>query len=829
MMKQSQKLNRTIRVASLLIVVFACQVAGAQVMTEWTGGDGLWSDQSRWTAGAPDDSETHQVTVDIAPQQESIVAGAYGDILSLIVTEDDTVKVGFDTAVPGSLTVMMVIANRGNMEIEEGLFGFNQIIAGGPLLLTGAGTLVMHPNSQILFDEFDERPFTNGSTIVGTGEILGGGYTDENSVDFTNSGTIDANMPGAGIRVVARIVNAGGTIGASEGGFVLLENLTRVTGGTFATDATGTVQTRGAVVVDGVVFDGNVKVIDPVSAAYSSLVPGATMDNRGELILDTINTSSLAGKRISIRQNLTLTGGGTITLLSDASGLPATMGSEMFPPTNLILTNEDNTIQGSGSIGDVVEPYFGDLDIVNSGIIIANVDQQELLITSARGTSTLTNTGTMLATAGGSLGISQIDVDNTGGRITANDDSLVSIGERFDPDVDDFGLTGGSLSSVGTGRVVFGGNLKDVTLDANCEFRALILEGAISNTDKLGGVSAAGFNSNLALHGDVVLTGGGTINLADVAAASESVGNSLTNEDNRLTGDGDLFAANFAFRDTSLISPGNETNQMGTLAFTGNAIVDARIEIDAVQAGTDPTTINQDAATIDVVRVDGSAVVGATFELKFLEQLTPASGDFFDVFSATSITSSSFTVTGPIGYSLHSAVINLPGEGGGNRDVIRVTVDGVPPRLQSTPSSFVVTRGMYVSGTAADLAASDNSDLSVRRGVNDLQGVVQIDFEATTPTSSQARIDVTLESSVFARTRVDVEVFAFDFQTGRYVSLGVRQASRLSDSVETFAIPGDPADFVQAGNMKIRVKYVSVVARQQFAANIDQLLWTIVE
>ncbi len=248
-----------------------------------------------------------------------------------------------------------------------------------------------------------------------------------------------------------------------------------------------------------------------------------------------------------------------------------------------------------------------------------------------------------------------------------------------------------------------------------------------------------------------------------------------------------------------------------------------------VAAGTDPSIINQDPAHIDVVRVDGEAIVGAIFELNFLNQFTPADGDFFDVFSAESIPSSSFTVRGPIGYSLQAVVVNLPEGGSGTRDVIRVTVNGEPPRLQSTPNSFVVTRGTYVSGTTAELAASDNSDLSVRRNVNDLQGIVQIDFEAMTSTSTQSRIDVTLESSVFARSRVDVEVFAFNYQTDQYVSLGTRQASRFNDSIEAFATPGDAADFVSTGRMKIRTKFVSVIARQQFSVNIDQLLWTIVE
>ncbi len=222
-MNNHSKLNQLVIVMSLAIVVAISQVAGAQVPTEWIGGDGLWIDQARWTAGAPDDSETHVVTVDIDDTQESIVSGAFGAIIGLTVTEGDTVKVGFATAVPGSLSVMASIANNGTIEIEEGLFAFNEIVAGGPLMLSGRGIVVMRPNSRILFDELDERPFTNaGNTIEGTGDIQGGGYLEDTSVDFTNSGMIDANVPGAGIRISARIVNGGGTIGASNGGYVLL-------------------------------------------------------------------------------------------------------------------------------------------------------------------------------------------------------------------------------------------------------------------------------------------------------------------------------------------------------------------------------------------------------------------------------------------------------------------------------------------------------------------------------------------------------------------------------------------------------------------------------
>ena len=67
------------------------------------------------------------------------------------------------------------------------------------------------------------------------------------------------------------------------------------------------------------------------------------------------------------------------------------------------------------------------------------------------------------------------------------------------------------------------------------------------------------------------------------------------------------------------------------------------------------------------------------------------------------------------------------------------------------PESFTVTRGDYVSGSVADLAASDNLDLSVRRSVADIQSRTEFTVNAFSPTASPASLEVTLEGAVFPR------------------------------------------------------------------------------
>ena len=130
-----------------------------------------------------------------------------------------------------------------------------------------------------------------------------------------------------------------------------------------------------------------------------------TIDNQGTI--EQIGGNGQNGF-LNIGNAVTLTGGGTVTLDTIATN----GGNAYIIGNGETLTNTNNTIQGTGIIGN------GNLALVNSGLIDA---------TPEGGTSTLTlngggvtNTSTMEATAGGVLVI-QTTVNNAGGNITTAD------------------------------------------------------------------------------------------------------------------------------------------------------------------------------------------------------------------------------------------------------------------------------------------------------------------------------------------------------------------------------------------------------------------------
>ena len=111
-----------------------------------------------------------------------------------------------------------------------------------------------------------------------------------------------------------------------------------------------------------------------------------------------------------IGANVTLTGGGTVTLGNSVNNrIYGALGTD-------ILTNANNTIQGSGQIG------ADQMGLVNQGTIDAN-QATALTVWTSNGT---TNTGTLEATAGGNLILQNDAFTNAGGTILASGSGSVA-------------------------------------------------------------------------------------------------------------------------------------------------------------------------------------------------------------------------------------------------------------------------------------------------------------------------------------------------------------------------------------------------------------------
>ena len=273
----------------------------------------------------------------------------------------------------------------------------------------------------------------NGQTLTNSNNaILGTGVIGNGSLVLINAGVIDATPEGG---TDALTLNGGGvtntsTMEASSGGVLVINTTVNNTGGNITTaDSTSTVEVYAGTVQGGTLNNTAGGIFETAgNSELDGLTNGALTIGAGSVITATDNTSTYLlgtinndGTIVQIGGNgqagylnlagaVTLTGGGTVTLDSIT-----TNGNDVDTYGNgETLTNTNNTIQGTGIIGD------GSLVLINEGLIY---------VTPEGGTATLTlngggvtNTSTMEASAGGVLVINTT-VDNAGGNITTADAS----------------------------------------------------------------------------------------------------------------------------------------------------------------------------------------------------------------------------------------------------------------------------------------------------------------------------------------------------------------------------------------------------------------------
>lgn len=143
--------------------------------------------------------------------------------------------------------------------------------------------------------------------------------------------------------------------------------------------------------------------------------------------------------------------------------------------------------------------------------------------------------------------------------------------------------------------------------------------------------------------------------------------------------------------------------------------------------------------------------------------------------------------------------------------------------------SFEVTRGNQSGGGLIELQSSDDEDLSVLRANADVFAITEIEVKAVSPSSTPTIFDITLESSVFARTDVTQTIALYNYDTAEFEELDLRPASRFLDATAMVTPTGDFSRFVENGTNCIRAQltYESINPRQRFASNIDLFSWTI--
>jgi hypothetical protein len=453
-----------------------------------------------------------------------------------------------------SLTLEATIHNHGTIEVDGGRGA--DLIIDGTVTLDGNGTVTLDgKNDKIVGDSLGSTLDNVNDKISGFGEIGG----DKLTFDNGQNGTVDANVAGktlildtggnaarnsgtlksthGGIlKIKSNVDNAGGTIGAFGAGSLTELISVTIKGGTLATGdpywlddgviaivAVGCATTS---VFDGVNHAVTVEGFVQVDPDAQLELKGNIDNNGGTIDVDQgIVHGHPAGSDLLIDGVVTLSGDGAIALEGNCTGIVAVCGGGTL----------DNESYIYGSRGGYIGTGNEALTFNNSGTVNSEAGAAGPLVIDTGG-NTITNTGTLEATAGSELDLYGT-IDNAGGTIAASAEGYLPIDGYSPTVVKLFGVTieggtlvtddltasdGGMIEVTTDGTSVFDGSTQKVTVDgyvqvdagADLEFIGKVVDqggkiGNLGTIDINGGSSGA----DLVIHETVRLGGGGLVTL----------------------------------------------------------------------------------------------------------------------------------------------------------------------------------------------------------------------------------------------------------------------------------------------------------------------------
>lgn len=407
-------------------------------------------------------------------------------------------------------------------------------------------------------------------------------------------------------------------------------------------------------------------------------VSGTSISNAGSIAFNSAGNPT--GISIAPGHNVGLTGGGKLTL-SETTDYEM---SFISGGTGSILTNVDNTIQGTGQIGQL-----GGLQLVNQikGIISAN-QKFPLTVNAAGGVS---NAGLMKAIGGHTLGISS-PVANTGTVQTVGGGSKVQITQSLSNTGKLMVGAGGLINMTGpfsnfAGTTLTGGTYA-VTgtlqfLNANVVTNAatVTLTGTASKIiDQLSNNGVQNLAAN-ATSGSLTLQSGRTLTVPGAFSNAGKVlvgvgsgfgaGTSYTQTAGKTTVDGVLLApggmnikAGSLFGKGTItstvvssgsVTPSDSLTTAGQLSIAGtytqNALGSLNIAIGGLTVGTQ----------YDRLAVTNGVSLNGKLALKRINGFLPAIGSSFTILTGSAVSGTFATVTGlSINTGEHFQVNYLP-------------------------------------------------------------------------------------------------------------------------------------------------------------------------
>ena len=550
----------------------------------WNGGEGNWSEASKWTPnGAPDATDV-DVSIDSGNTgtASTVTLNMTANVHSLTIDDGDT----FEMADTRILNVYGGgVTNNGTWNVN-GVAGTGQtrIYLRGSQTLGGTGTLDLGADRDgylAIGDDADVITHGPNHTIRGAGRILGvataaGGMINNGTIiaegasdslriwpgtpGFVNAGTMQAVGAGGLELRGSTFTNTGHAIDVAAGSRLDTFNMTLVGG---ELTGSGTVLPGTGTDLNGVTIGAGLGV-DQASGIYVDVFTGLTNNTAW-----TLNGGSFASPAaLSFHGDITLDGTGEVVMSGNGH-------NEIRPSAagEVVTHGANHTIRGGGRLLDSIG------GMVNNGTILAEGD--EPLVIDPGDTDpddVFTNAGTLRAVGNGGLELRIGDFVNTGQTIEVADGSRLEL----------YGcaLEGGHLAATGsrTGEihVTSSSDLEDVTIDTG----TTVDQGNGQNVDIRNGLTndgtwnlnSAGGNTGLFFDGTQMLDGSGEMVMSD-------------NADNAVRGrsEGDVLThgANHTIRGAGHVLWGN-----GSMVNQGTIIADAATDM-RIDPGDPDTFTNQ--------------------------------------------------------------------------------------------------------------------------------------------------------------------------------------------------------------------------------------------
>ena len=540
---------------------------------------GIFEDSANWDSGiVPNSADDVFITASGADYTVIVTSSSAQSVDSISVGADATLAIGVTGGSStftiangtefGSILGQVVVSDGSELALHlqvrnSGVITLNS--TGADTTLSIIGTTMLDGGGQVVLSDSENNIITGATasatlinadnSISGSGLLGDGQLTLVNSGDITASGEINSLV----IDTEGNVVINNGTLEATGAAGLVIENTTvDNSGGGLVGGGGGPVDLQSAWLIGGT-LNGQINVSNGLSTLDGTDGGTVTIDATGDVAL-------LDGQQLTLRGSIDNGGaigleasGDATTLLIDTTNVSLSGGGSVNlsdssyniitgVTANATLTNVDNTISGSGLLGD------GQLTLINKpdGFIDATGDTNALVVDTAG--QVLINDGTLKALGAAGLKIEDTTVNGSlgfVGDIIAYDGSLV--------DLESATILGGTLISYASGviDVVNGSSIFDGTNDSSAtnsgltnsadvevlDNRQLTLRGEINNTNYIGLDSTGDTTTLLIDTSNVSLNGYGTINLSNHSnniITGVTANATLTNNDNTISGSGQL-------------------------------------------------------------------------------------------------------------------------------------------------------------------------------------------------------------------------------------------------------------------------------------------------